>query len=971
MPAQIRPNRLDVTDRFPMLGFTIRTPDAAPRRAEVALSTDPALLAPAGRSRRTPDNFFASRSIGELSIPRGEAVYVVPPEVLARFVGAERLYFGLATASNGAGRPEVDFLPTEASPYVSLHALTGRSLRRVRTLSPRARVAAPVLEWAGDAAQPGMTPAGTAPSGASPGTAPAAGGAPAAAPYDDGFGPLPKPSDPPAPDGDGAVPGTDPGLGSTPPAPPPAALGLAARARGLSTEIPGDPGIGGLSIGMDSLQIGDIILTTARADILSGGIRLGSRGEISHAMLYVNTGEVVEAVGEGVVLNTLEAAIGHASTAIAFRVPGLSDADRQGIQQHAAGYLGRPYSVLGALLSQPRIAVGRHVCDRLPEAARAVCNHWTGHLGVGETRRGAMFCSQLVLQVFEDIGKRLTDVPADWNSPEAIRALSMRHGLLHYVGHLKSAPNDASLLDFARSALGYAGLGQALNYNIVTPVYAPSNPAEAAALLAEFQARYASWQAGVSRADWMPHAAICHFETRDARGNGYYGTGFYVAPDLILTAAHVLDGKVGAEIFVGRAGGDSVARFSARPADWTLHPRYDRTRAHDIAVLRVPAGRHHAPIWFDLEEQNSSTGDRMIVCGYAAEGGLDPLRQHMDGDYTRELSADGHLISYNLQTTGGSSGAPVFYVANIEDEAAQQSRVEYRAIGVHVALQDQHYNRGCRLTQAKIDWINGRGLATALSARPRALDADPAIVRPTIGESLRHRAGRIGGEFGPRIAAALDAGAGDAPVQAVLDALDPPATAHPMGAAPPADAPEAEPPAPPPPPRARAMSGAEAAIMIGGFLLETIRDNRGDVSWELNQFRERKHPNDQPPATPAPFRDGAKIRLRDWPRTGNALIGIIHLDLDVDWQCNGTSLGNVRITPMGMGDAAGWGLHVVAQIMDDNVLYPPANCAALRITIRYDFSAVAGSNRIALTEIHLYGDGTWEQQGSWVQHSFT
>ena len=75
--------RLDVTDRFPMLGFTIRT-DSPPRVAEVVLATDPALFAK--KEGRTPSNFYTSREHGLLSVPRGEAVYVVPPEVLARFI---------------------------------------------------------------------------------------------------------------------------------------------------------------------------------------------------------------------------------------------------------------------------------------------------------------------------------------------------------------------------------------------------------------------------------------------------------------------------------------------------------------------------------------------------------------------------------------------------------------------------------------------------------------------------------------------------------------------------------------------------------------------------------------------------------------------------------------------------------------------------------------------------------------------
>src|SRR3954463_10457857 len=120
MVAQIRPNRLDVNDRFPMLGFTIR-PDGAPQRAEVAIATEPSLLGAQGKARRTSSNFYSSRAGGALNIPRGEAVYVVPPEVLARLVGAEPLSSGLATAPAGNGAAyQVAAMPTESSPYISL-----------------------------------------------------------------------------------------------------------------------------------------------------------------------------------------------------------------------------------------------------------------------------------------------------------------------------------------------------------------------------------------------------------------------------------------------------------------------------------------------------------------------------------------------------------------------------------------------------------------------------------------------------------------------------------------------------------------------------------------------------------------------------------------------------------------------------------------------------------------------------------
>ena len=67
MKAQIRPNRLDISDRFPLASFTIHT-DGTPRQAEIVVATSPELFtSKEGRSRST---FFTTREQGVLSLPR-------------------------------------------------------------------------------------------------------------------------------------------------------------------------------------------------------------------------------------------------------------------------------------------------------------------------------------------------------------------------------------------------------------------------------------------------------------------------------------------------------------------------------------------------------------------------------------------------------------------------------------------------------------------------------------------------------------------------------------------------------------------------------------------------------------------------------------------------------------------------------------------------------------------------------------
>jgi hypothetical protein len=77
----------------------------------------------------------------------------------------------------------------------------------------------------------------------------------------------------------------------------------------------------------------------------------------------------------------------------------------------------------------------------------------------------------------------------------------------------------------------------------------------------------------------------------------------------------------------------------------------------------------------------------------------------------------------------------------------------------------------------------------------------------------------------------------------------------------------------------------------------------------------------------------------------------------------------VRITNIGTNGAWLRALQVTARIMDDNVVYPPENprYAALRIRFHYRFTRIVGSDCIATTDLHLFGDGSYEQTGRWEQ----
>lgn len=229
MPSSvIKATRSTITNRLPVCGFAIRT--GRNPWYEVALATDPQLFAPDAKDRRRPGNFFSTRAAGPLPAERGEAVYLVSPEVLARFAGQPRLYYTLATfRDRSRSVAEVPPIQPDAIPFVSLsQSFTGQSLRRLigvpiagaglagnggsyGSTSPEA------MTWAGDTARPGSEPVAPGGNGSSGSRPPSPGGgtpspaAPATPPatssqgldYDDGFGrafwsaprPAPLPAD--------------------------------------------------------------------------------------------------------------------------------------------------------------------------------------------------------------------------------------------------------------------------------------------------------------------------------------------------------------------------------------------------------------------------------------------------------------------------------------------------------------------------------------------------------------------------------------------------------------------------------------------------------------------------------------------------------------------------------------------------------------------------------------------------------
>lgn len=198
------------------------------------------------------------------------------------------------------------------------------------------------------------------------------------------------------------------------------------------TQIPLDPGVGGQCITQEKLETADIIVSTTNASV-SGLIRAGTRSVVSHAILYIGDGAVIEAIGEGVVRRQLSEAISDARLAVAYRHM-LMNPSRAGIVvAHASSFLGRAYDTGGAagagLADQPLLgcfAVGGLILTGACSAARR------GSFDNAD----AFFCSELVFEAFRLAGVPIGDRRSDTALPKHIPEAYGRRQL-QYVGHLR------------------------------------------------------------------------------------------------------------------------------------------------------------------------------------------------------------------------------------------------------------------------------------------------------------------------------------------------------------------------------------------------------------------------------------------------------------------------------------------------------------------------------------------------------
>ncbi len=250
----------------------------------------------------------------------------------------------------------------------------------------------------------------------------------------------------------------------------------------------------------------------------------------------------------------------------------------------------------------------------------------------------------------------------------------------------------------------------------VKPIIDAKTPWGAIGQIYDFFKRKKAFTAGVPDTSYFPFSAICQIKTQFPAHSGT-GTGFYIAPDLILTAAHNVDHKVGGiadkiTLRPGRNGSSTLAKFDVMPVDWTVHPTYTAAgtrydEAHDLAIIRVPNNPPPNGFHFNLINYSPSADTPIAVCGYAS-GGQDPDVQNMDFDIIRKVEGSGAFVDFNLQARHGTSGGPVF-VDFANDMSGDHPPDGIPVMGVLTTTAGAKHNRGVLMTPDKINWAMGGG----------------------------------------------------------------------------------------------------------------------------------------------------------------------------------------------------------------------------------------------------------------------
>jgi glutamyl endopeptidase len=196
----------------------------------------------------------------------------------------------------------------------------------------------------------------------------------------------------------------------------------------------------------------------------------------------------------------------------------------------------------------------------------------------------------------------------------------------------------------------------------------------------------------------FPYSAICYIEIVFPNNNAYIGTAWMYAKNVAMTAGHCVysasDGgwAKSVTVYPGRNGGSTpfgstYATTLSAPNGWTK----DNSSDYDWGLLVLNNNIGDNTGYFGATWTSSSlAGNHVSVTGYPGE--KNKTLWKMNGKIT---SSTANKVFYQMDTTGGQSGCPVY----------SKDGDNTRAVAIHTTGSNSS-NSGTRITKALFDYMN-------------------------------------------------------------------------------------------------------------------------------------------------------------------------------------------------------------------------------------------------------------------------
>lgn len=139
--------------------------------------------------------------------------------------------------------------------------------------------------------------------------------------------------------------------------------------------------------------------------------------------------------------------------------------------------------------------------------------------------------------------------------------------------------------------------------------------------------------------------------------------------------------------------------------------------------------------------------------------------------------------------------------------------------------------------------------------------------------------------------------------------------------------------------------------------------SRNGITWDLDQFDGFKRPAGQNGGAAIGTGAERRVTLDDWPYVP-AGDGETRLPLTVSWNYGSGTVGNIRINAGEPRSVPGWTHRVTADIADGP---ETGKIAAMGVVVCHKFGSSGRPDIVAVTELTLFGDGTYQRQDRWEQ----